>query len=80
MQNNLTKNQMYAILSYINMIEAHFEMSTERVKAFARRCGWKRFECRRRSRRKIGLAKRENIRFVVAEMRRAILFHRDLLR
>ena len=55
-------------------------MSTERVKAFARRCDWKRFECRRRLRRKIGLAKRENIRFVVAEMRRAILLHRDLLR
>ena len=55
-------------------------MSTKRVKAFAGRCGWERFGCRRRSRRKNGLAERENIRFVVAEMRRAILLHRDLLR
>ena len=55
-------------------------MSTDRVKAFAGRCGWERFECRRRSRRKIGLAERENIRYAVAEMRRAILLHRDVLR
>ena len=55
-------------------------MSTARVKAFAGRCGRERFGCRRRSRRKIGLAERENIRYAVAEMRRAILLHRDLLR
>ena len=71
-ENGLTNIQKYDILTKNRMIEAQLEISTIRVKAFAGRCGEERLGCRRRSRRKIGLAERENIRYVVAEMRRAI--------
>ena len=56
------------------MIEAQLEISTDCVKAFAGRCSRKRLGCRRRLRRKIGLAERENIRYAVAGMRSAIHF------
>lgn len=54
------------------MIEAHSESVRNRVKAPARRCVPERSRCRRRPRRKVGLAELENIRYAVAEMRRAI--------